>query len=340
MQVSTTIRSAPSILVGAFFVGVTGFVILEDVIRHGVPISTRHIMVGAVILGTVFFGHAIWSEWKVGRWATALGSLLLFLLGTSYCVLSSAGRNAEVVSGKAVLASSLNASRDIARQDMIDAKKRYDAAMTAENRECASGDGHLCKAARTSTLVRKSQYDDAKLAFAKQPPEQTANGDIHAIALTFARITGSDKVDSIEATLLLTFPFLAALFCEVAAIVSFAIGLGHKTVPVPIEGGKLLPAPDPVAGLLATDKWALSVNARRVKLSDTQLVLKALHQAERPLSNVELAEVLSCTEGEASKKRQACEVLGLLKIEKQGRFLAISPADHVAFDADGNPTNV
>lgn len=339
MQIHTTIRSFPSILVGVFFVGVTGFVILEDVLRHGAPITTRHVMVGAVILGTVFFGHAMWSEWRARRWLQAVGCCLLFALGTVYCVLSSAGRNGEVIANKALAAAAVNVNRDIARTDLDDARRRYEQATAEEVRECATGAGPLCKAARINTLVRVGQYNDAKVAFAKQAPEQRANGDVHAIALTLSRVFDKD-IDNVEATLLLTFPFLAALFCEIAAIVGFAVGLGHKEIPRPVEGGKLLAAPDPVAGLLGSDKWQLSVNARKVKLSDQEMVLKALHLRGKPASNEELAEDLSVTPGEASKRRQACEVMGLLKIEKNGKFLAISPADHIRFDPEGNPLNV
>ncbi len=357
MHVSTIVRSPVAIVVGVFFFGVTGYVILEDFFRYGNAFSTRHLMAAAVLIGTIFFGHKFYAEYKEGRCLPALGCALLTLLGLSFEVLSSAGRSGEVISNRVLTASAANAPREIALRDVSETKDRYDAALATEGKLCASlvetwvphlktykkvyDESPSCKAARINTIVRRTQYDEAKIAVSKLPPTQAANGDIAAAADLLSRIPfiGGDA-KSLEATLTLLIPFVLSVFCGISTIVSFAIGLGHKAVPAPVEGGKLLAAPDPVAGLMTTDKWALSVNARRVKLSDSQMLLKACHQIGRPASNEELAIAQGITAGENTKRRQACEVLGLLKVEKNGKFLAISPADHVEFDADGNPVNV
>lgn len=357
MRVSTTVRSPLAIAIGIFFFGVTGYVILEDFFRYGNAFSTRHLMAAAVLIGTIFFGHKFYAEYKEGRYLPAIGCAVLTLLGLSFEVLSSAGRSGEVISNRVLSASAANESREIAQRDVQDTKGRYDTALSTETKACSAlvgswilkgkryeqvfDESPSCKAARINTIVRRTQYDEAKLVVAKLPPEQVANGDIAAAADLLSRIPFiGGEAKSLEATLTLLIPFVLSVFCGVSTIVSFAIGLGHREVKQPVNGGKLLDAPDPVSGLLATDKWQLSVNARRVKLSDSQLVLKALRQLGRPASNEELAEHLQIIAGETTKRRQACEVMGLLKVEKNGKFLAISPADHVEFDADDNPTNV
>ncbi len=357
MKVSTTVRSPLAIAIGVFFFGVTGYVILEDLFRYGSAFSTRHLMAGAVLIGTIFFGHKFYAEFKERRYLSAVGCVVLTVLGLSFEVLSSAGRSGEVISNRVLIASAANEPRGIAQRDVQDTKGRYEAALTTESKACASlvgswilkgkryeqvfDESPSCKAARINTIVRRTQYDDAKRVVSKLPPEQVANGDIAAAADLLSRIPLiGGEAKSLEATLMLLIPFVLSVFCGVSTIVSFAIGLGHREVEQPINGGKLLDARDAVSELLATDKWRLSVNARRVKLTDSRLVLKALRQIGRPASNEELAEHLQITAGEATKRRQACEVMGLLKVEKNGKFLAISPADHIEFDADDNPTNV
>lgn len=357
MKISSTVRSPTAILVGMFFTVVTTYVILEDYFRYGAPFSARHLMAGGILLGTIFFGHWFYVEVKEKRYLSAVGCAGLLALGLTFEILSSAGRSGEAINNRVLTTEAANEPREIAKRDVADTKGRYDTALATETKSCSALVGSYvrqgnryqqvfdesaqCKAARINTIVRRTQYDEAKLALSKQSPEQVANGDIRAAADLLARIPliGGDT-KSIEATLTLLIPFVMSVFCGISAIVSFAIGLGHRQVPEPIDGGRLLDDKRPVSGLLAGDKWELSVNARKVRLSDQLLVLKALKHAGRPLSNEELADQLETTAGEATKRRQACEAMGLLKVEKNGKFLAISPADHIEFDDDGNPTNV
>jgi biotin operon repressor len=115
------------------------------------------------------------------------------------------------------------------------------------------------------------------------------------------------SVDQIQATLTLVFPFLLSLFCEVAAIVGFAMGLGHRLVQLP-----------------RSETMAITWKAPRS--TDEELVLQALRKAGRPLSNEELADALSCTPGEASKRRQVCEASGVIRTRREGKYLLIEPA--------------
>ena len=69
----TTVRSPSAILVGAFFTLVTAYVLLEDVFRHGAPLTNKHVMTLVVLAGTVYFGHRLHIElraWRLG-WAQA-----------------------------------------------------------------------------------------------------------------------------------------------------------------------------------------------------------------------------------------------------------------------------
>lgn len=234
MTDSKHVRSWSAIGVGVFFSGVTAFVLLEDVCRHGAPLTTRHIMTLAVLAGTVYFGHALWRELRAWRLGTAFGCTVLFLAGTATCVLMSAGRNAEVVTSKALSATSANAARSAARQDRDEAKLRYQAALKAEESECSDGNGAKCQAKRITRTLRREEYDAAETKLRALPPEQIANADIRAAADLISRLPYvSASVEAIEALLQLGYPFLQSLFCEVGAIVGFSIGLGGgRTVSV------------------------------------------------------------------------------------------------------------
>lgn len=315
MHTSTTIRSASAMLVGISFACITGYVLLEDSLRHGAPFTTKHLMAAAVLGGTIFFGHRLWREFVARRIGSAFGCAVLFIGGTVFCVLSSAGRNAEVVNTRILQANSINVSRDIAARDVDEAKSRHTGAMASETAECAKAAySNACYTARATTEIRRKQYDDAKRALAKEKPLQVANGDVRAAAELLSKLPGmGGSVDSIEATLLLVFPFLLSLFCEVAAIVGFSMGLGHRISEFR-EAATL------------SDEWQSGKSLRKARTPDEALVLEALYKAGRPLSNEELAEAQGISPGESTKRRQVCEASGAIRTWREGRFLMISPA--------------
>lgn len=263
MQHTTLVRSWSAIGVGVFFTLVTCFVLLEDV-RHGAPITVKHVMTLAVLAGTIYFGHRWWLEARQVRIGTAIGCAVLFLAGTAMCVIVSAGRNAEVTMTSTHLANSANADRaravkerneaKTAYQDavagndprLVEAKAAWSAAVTAAQLECGSGEGDKCKAKRATIaqhrtvletaelnhrallMILKEDLEKAEAALASQKPEQIANPEIKSAAALISKFPGvSASADAVEAMLLLLEPFLKSLFCEIAAIVGYGIGLGH-----------------------------------------------------------------------------------------------------------------
>lgn len=228
----TIVRSPSAIGVGVFFTGVTAWVLMEDVVRHGAPITTKHVMTLAVLAGTIYFGHVLSRELWSGRLGNALGCAILFLAGTSTCVLMSAGRNAEAIASRAIVAESNNGERDRATKNWAEAKGRYDSALQAERDECASGDGAKCQSKRVLRKLRREDLDVADALLRAQRPPQVANADIRAAAALIAKLPYVTMTEeAIEATLLLVQPFLLSLFCEAGAIVGYSIGLG----PVPVR---------------------------------------------------------------------------------------------------------
>ena len=230
MTTTTTVRSWSAIVAGVLFSAVTSFVLTEDVFRHGAPLTTKHVMTLAVLAGTIYFGHALWRELRAWRLGTAFGCTVLFLAGTTTCVLMSAGRNAEVVTTKALAANSVNTARASAQKDRDEAKLRYQAALQAEEYQCSTGNGPKCSANRITRMVRREEYDAAEATLRDQKPEQIANADVVAASKLVARLPFvTADAGAIEALLLLVQPFLLSLFCEVGAIVGFSMAVGHKS---------------------------------------------------------------------------------------------------------------
>ena len=152
MATNTVVRSHSAIAVGGFFTLVTAYVLLEDVFRHGAPFTTKHLMTLAVLAGTVYFGHRWWTEMAAWRLGTMLGCTVLFVAGTTVCVLMSAGRNAEVVTNKVLVANSVNTDRERTRTDRDEAKTRY--LRRSRPRKRSAGPGRARSAAPSASPPR------------------------------------------------------------------------------------------------------------------------------------------------------------------------------------------
>lgn len=347
MSTTTTVRSWPAILAGVFFTGVTAWVLLEDV-YHGAPINAKHIMTAAVLAGTILFGHWVWHELRSLRLGNAFGCAMLFLAGTCTCVIMSAGRNAEVVLTKALNAKNSNTDRYQAQLDRDEAKRRYTAALDAETGECSSGNGGKCKAKRETTRLLRNDLNAAEAKLVVQRPEQIANADLKAAAGLLTKLPYvTVDATTMESLLQLFFPFSQSLFCEIAAICGFSIGFGsaprrRREFPdLPLlpqrsaEDAVIVPPVATPASVSVPVVSTETVNAEPLKPSaaylkakkqkptDAQLVLTALEQAGRPVSNDELAALCQVSKGESSKRIANCG--DAIVIKRIGRHYAISP---------------
>ena len=313
---TTIVRSWSAMAVGVAFTLVTCFVLMDDILRHNASVTTKHVMTLAVLFGAIYFGHRWWLELRQLRVGTTLGCAVLFLAGTLTCVVMSAGRNAEATMTKAAEANSANGDRTRAHTDWAEAKASYAAALAAETAECASGAGAKCSAKRITRMVRRGELDEADAKLRMQRPEQIANGDIKHAANLFAQLPFvAAEARVIEATLLLLFPFIQSLFCEIAAIVGFSIALGHRKVKVieasVVDDKKALPIPEKLSPL----------KIKTVK-DEAEEVIAALKKAGRPVSNEELAGLMAVSPGEASKRVSSLN--GRVRRVRVGREVAIS----------------
>jgi hypothetical protein len=404
------VRSKTAIGVGVFFTLVTCYVLFEDVVRHQAPITPKHIMTLAVLAGTIYFGHRLWPELRALSFGTALGCAVLFVAGTATCVIMSAGRNTEVSLKKASEANKVNAGRKrlddklseskralkaaeeghdralieakaaykaaldgTSDLNLGEAKKRYDAALTAEQTECSSGAGAKCRSRKELTTKLRADLDTAEkgnrltielrradvekaeaqllktieqrradVATAEAllrlaPPEQVANADIKAAAGLLAKLPYvTADVAKIEHMLLLFFPFMLALFCEIGAIVGFSIGIGHRAAtarkpnagPHPENRRKPRHPGGNRTATILTGPWRRQpASGKPMARADCLAYVQAELAAGRPIpSQDELAAHSRVRKGTVSKWLKDWESDGLLARTRSGRRNIISGA--------------
>lgn len=343
MHTSTTIRSPGSIALGLLFAAGTGYVLFSDVTRwHQVTVD--HVMTLLVLIGTIASGHMIWQQVRQWRVLPAAGLAVLFLAGTAYCVTTSAGRNAEATLAKESVIAKANAERERAQRDYDEAKRRYNAALEAEEAECATGEGPKCLSRRSTTQERRHDYELASERLRAAPPPRVENAGIKHAAAVFAALPGVTAGEqTIERGLALFGPFIKALFLEVACIVFLGLGLGHRPRPAsapataaPAPAAELVeirerffdPEPVPPAPAPVPPKGPRRSRKRRQALGPNVVVfskhpvVKALEDAGRPLTNRQLARAMAVSDGEASKRWQ--EVADQLDVCRQGKHRILS----------------
>lgn len=234
----TTIRSKPALVVAGLCATGTLAVLFDDVLRGGEP-NIQHLISCVTLIATFYAGYAIWSAFRSQPFA-ALGAALIFLAGTSYVVLTSAGRSAHVMAAKAIDATEANSryAKATARADKAEAT--YEAAKSAAASECASGDGKRCSGKRITAEVAKIDAKEARDDAAKLKPAVAASDYLQAATL-FSTFTGKPKQE-VEAMLLLGMPFLLASILELGFMVFGHLAIGHTVV----EDVPRLAAPAPV----------------------------------------------------------------------------------------------
>ncbi len=243
------VRSWGALALGVICAGVTGFVLFEDVLRNGAPITTDHVLTAAVIVITAAAGHMWWRRLWSSAFITGLGLLLIFGSGLVYLVVASGGRNAEVAANKRHAAHASNTERQdrlrkIAEAEYILAscpaaapKRDYGErcglrdAMAAE---CGSGKGKRCDGKSYSVSTYEAAVEGHRAAL-KGLPEQEEDGALKATAraiVAFQGVTAEEKDKAEQAyveRLEIVLPYIKALLVEVATIVFLGVGIGHRS---------------------------------------------------------------------------------------------------------------
>ena len=225
MKTHTIIRSWGAIGLGAFFAGVTGYVLFNDVI-HGSPISTGHVLALAALVAAIASGHMVWPALRSGHIIPGLMLVVLFLGSTGYVVVSSGARNAETAGNKAAAIEASNGLRTREEALLTRAEAMLAEAQGKLARECASGRGARCRGVIATVEVYEAAIKGHQVTLAKLQPPQ-ASGYAHAAkVLMAAGVPGTEK--EIEARLSLLLPFVTVLIAELGTIAFLHLGIGHE----------------------------------------------------------------------------------------------------------------
>jgi hypothetical protein len=231
------IGSYPAVGLAFGFFLVTCFVLFKDV-ADGAPITTDHVMSFAVLVGTFAGGHLLAGQLQQRRLVPALGLLVLFASGTFYCVTASGGRNAATTGAKAELVHKSNEDRARLEGEVKEAAERLNLAQEAEDAECGTGDGKACKGRRKTRMERETYLHVLEARLRLEKPQAQENPELHQAAKVFASLPGVRvSEEAIFSRLVLWFPFLKALFCEVATLVFGSVGIRHRK-PLAVSGDR------------------------------------------------------------------------------------------------------
>lgn len=268
MKTHTTIRSWPAIGLGAFFAGVTGFVLFEDVI-HGAPITTSHVQTFAALVGAIAAGHMAWPAIKHRE--TIVQGVMLAVLSVAalfYVCVSSGARNAETAGNKSAAIQVANEVR--AREEAALARSE---AMLAEANgkladECASGPGRRCRGVKATVEVYEAAVKGHRATLASLPAPKV-NGYAHA-----AKVFRSWGVDITDEWLSLNLPFIVVLISELGTVAFLHLGLGSKPAPKPAEPDwkdeDLMPKPEDDDKVLSYVKAFEQKNGRKPQIPEVQ----------------------------------------------------------------------
>lgn len=347
MITTTTIRSWPAIGLAAFFATVTGYVLFTDVL-HGAEINTSHVLSLAALVAAIASGHFVWPQLRSG--ALIAGSMLavLFLSATTFVVVSSSARNADVAQAKASRAIENNTARTREVTALARSEGMLAAAQGNLAAACKGGDGKDCKGVKATIFVYEAAIHGHKARLRALGPEQAANLYAHA-AKVLAAVPGVTVPEkAIEERLGLLLPFLTVLIAELGTIAFGHIGVASGRRPaMGLPNGRAervslatskdtfqtsFPAndaagwsfsgeqPDPAPPRGPRKSFRLPANV--VNFPVRHPALTAIELAGGSVaSNRELARLMSVSEGEASKRVD--EVAHLLDIARDGKHKRI-----------------
>lgn len=229
MKTTTIVRSWPAIGLGAFFAGVTGYVLFEDVI-HGASITTGHVQTLAALVGAISAGHMSWPA--IRNRETIIQGLMLAVLSVgalAYVCVTSGARNAETAGNKLSVIASANAVRAREEAQLAKAEAMLAEAQGKMAAECATGRGTRCRGVMATVDVYSAAIKGHMATLATLPAPKV-NGYAHA-----AKVLASWGLNVTDEWLTLNMPFLVVMISELGCIAFMHLGLGHKRAPKPVE---------------------------------------------------------------------------------------------------------
>lgn len=248
---STLIDSWPKAALAAGFFSLTNYVLFEDVLRHGAEITTDHLLSFGVLVGAVAAGHYCIPAFRSWKLLQGLGLLILFGVGTWYCIIQSAARNADHAAKRAteieeadgprrslaVKVASASAEKDRTEKALTEAEGTTGLLTGKQTEACADGPGPLCRGAKENVAgatkretEKRTEYKAANAAYTALKaqldamPVKEANRDLAFVSKLHSYV-GLIVPATVLADLM---PVFKAIFAELATLVFAAGAFGHR----------------------------------------------------------------------------------------------------------------
>jgi hypothetical protein len=213
-------------------------ILIEDV-RHSHEFSVDHLLSLLVLAATIGAGHIGMAELRSARILRALSLAVLFVLGTAWCVKSTASRIAEVKSHKVSAAQSHAVPRRETERELATARLAVQDAKARADKACKSdANGEQCRIWTRREKAYQSQVNEIIRDMGTLPPDKTGR-DGTRYAAELASLVYGVTAGRAETVLGLLDPLIGAVLLEFGTIAFLGIGLTHRrSLPV-------LPGPTP-----------------------------------------------------------------------------------------------
>lgn len=303
MKTAISLRSWPALAGGFLAAGSAVALLARDAFTTGPSVETflMPVAVALTVLAALMRGVA----WHSGNRVAAVIFALIAVYGSAWTIWETMGRRAELRDTAVVAVVDVESQRTRLTKQLAEAEEILGKHRAAAAAECATGEGRLCTGKKATVAV----WDAAVVGYQTRlkalpaPKPVDAKADRPAALLELAGF----KKEAVKTVVGLIDPAFLPMLLEFSAIAFFGFAFGHKRK-------------DDVAA--AAEKPKVEVPAALTP--DQVEVVKALKAAKGPVTNNELASLLGCTKGEASKRVAASG--GLISKVRQGREVHISLA--------------
>jgi hypothetical protein len=262
----------------------------------GGSLYTQASMIGAMVATAALpvFIHAAWHH---GAKPIAIALFVGFVAFLAYSLPATVGRTGEVKHAKAAA----SVSNAIVEADLKATQTRLAWAMDDTGRECGSGAGPACRGKRQTVQALEARVEKLRADLRAAPA-----GDLGSEAWAWAS-AGLVSAETVRKAS--TLAFALGLEMSIWSLVWLATVLLGRTTQATVSAG-VFRASDLVVPEGTTDE----------ELEDLR---KLLLEQGRPLTNDEVAALLSISKGESSKRVSKAVAAGLVERRREGREVQI-----------------
>jgi len=344
----------------ALYIGSLSALFGEDLLNWS-HWTMHHYEVIVTSLSTIAFGLLFKYAKRARKWLAALGFAFLFVVGTSFVVYKSIGRQAAATTNQSMSAEDANkliadkmADLATTRQRLNDAEREVDHERKGRpdrngRPTVKPGCGDRCKDWKRRADEVRSRIQVLEGELKALGPRQVAAPE----AETFAQILGiifGWPVMAVKAMAILFVPIAWTMFLEIGSIwcfeYAFAVGKSRKSDVAqtsfaagnvaeakaalasdgpandPPKGGKRRKQRLPLPTLQRLPANVIPLPGRGGStLAGKHPVIAALEAAGKPLTNTELAGAMCVCGGESTKRRR--EVADLLDETVAGKYVLV-----------------